>query len=221
MGLEPGQNWPYWGIAMPEALQRPEKRRGPGRMLSVIIATLNSERALVPTLSALVSGATSGLVTDVVVADGGSHDETAMVADIAGCRFLALTGPLGRRLKAATAATRAPWILHLRPGAVLDTPWVGEARHFIEQPLSRERAAVFRRSVPLQSALREMMGLLAAALHARPRPEQGLLISRQLYDSLGGHSETTAEPETDLLRRITRRRIVTLSTAAFYAGPNT
>ena len=60
-----------------------------------------------------------------------------------------------------------------------------------------------------------MMGLLTAALGALPRPEQGLLIPRQLYDSLGGHSETAADPDADLLRRIGRRRMVTLSTSVF------
>ena len=42
-------------------------------MLSVIIPTQNSERALVPTLAALVSGATAGLISEVLIADGGSQ----------------------------------------------------------------------------------------------------------------------------------------------------
>ena len=58
-------------------------------MLSAIIATHESERALVPTLAALVPGAIAGLVSEVVVADAGSRDATAEVADVAGCRFIA------------------------------------------------------------------------------------------------------------------------------------
>ena len=68
-------------------------------MLSVIVATNESERTLVPTLSALVPGALSGLVTEVVVADAGSKDATAEVADIAGCRFMIVEGAIGPRLK--------------------------------------------------------------------------------------------------------------------------
>jgi hypothetical protein len=41
------------------------------------------------------------------------------------------------------------------------------------------------------------------------------VVGNDLYRRLGGHSETAADPETDLIRRIGRRRIVTLSTAAF------
>ena len=67
-------------------------------MLSVIVATNESERALVRTLACLVPGATAGLIRDVILADAGSTDDTAEVGDIAGCRFLSRPGPLGARL---------------------------------------------------------------------------------------------------------------------------
>jgi len=50
-------------------------------MLSVVIATHESERALLPTLSALVAGAAAGLVREVIVADAGSRDATVAIAD--------------------------------------------------------------------------------------------------------------------------------------------
>ena len=48
-------------------------------MFSIIIATHDSERALVPTLAALVPGATAGIVREVIVADGNSRDQTEEV----------------------------------------------------------------------------------------------------------------------------------------------
>jgi hypothetical protein len=184
-------------------------------MLSVIIATLNSERLLVPTLAALVPGATSGLVSEVLIADGGSGDDTAAVADVAGCNFIAVEASLGQRLKAAAAVARAPWLVFLRPGTVPDTPWTAELRGFLEQASSGRQAATFRRAPPGQSGLRDALGLLATALGAAPRPEQGLIIAKDLYRQLGGHAASAADPESDLIRRIGRRRIVTLSTGAF------
>ncbi|HEY1982190.1 MAG TPA: glycosyltransferase [Xanthobacteraceae bacterium] len=187
-------------------------------MLSVIIATQDSERALVPTLAALVPGATSGIVSEVLLADGGSEDETAAVADIAGCEFKLIEGRLGRRLRTAAAAARAPWLMFLEPGVVLDTPWTAEIGRFIQEPARAVQAGVFRRGGPSQASWREVVSLVAAALGALPRPEQGLVISKQFYESLGGHSEEAADPERALLRRIGRRRRVMLSTAAF--GPD-
>jgi glycosyltransferase involved in cell wall biosynthesis len=189
-------------------------------MLSVIIATRDSERALVPTLAALVPGATAGVISEVLLVDGGSTDDTATVADIAGCNFMTVKGPLGERLKTAAAKARAPWLLFLRPGIVLDAPWVGEARHFTERPQASPQAAVFRLlrlGDTAQSPLRQAWLLLTAALGAGPHPEQGLIISKLFYAEISGHLELAADPEADLLHRIGRRRIVTLSTSAFAA----
>lgn len=187
-------------------------------VLSVIIPTLDSERALVPTLAALVSGATEGLIREVLLADGGSQDDTAVVADVAGCKLLKLDRPLGERLRTATAAARGPWLLFLRPGVLLDGAWIGETRRFIELTRDSERAAVFRRGSAEPSPLREALTQVLVALGVKPLPEQGLLISRRFYDALGGHRADAVDPESDLIRRIGRKRIARLATPAVLAA---
>jgi glycosyltransferase involved in cell wall biosynthesis len=121
------------------------KAKPPFAMLSVIIPTRNSEEPLVRTLAALVPGATTGIVREVLVADGGSQDETAKVADVAGCDFLKLGGSSGQRLKSAAAKAKASWLLFLLPGTILDAPWTGEVGRFIQSPAQAGKAAVFRR----------------------------------------------------------------------------
>jgi glycosyltransferase involved in cell wall biosynthesis len=184
-------------------------------MLSVIIPTRNSEQALVATLAALVSGATAGLISEVLIADGGSQDDTAIVADVAGCEFLTLEAPLGRRLKAAAERARAPWLMFIQPGTILYAPWTDDAIRFVEQPGPRSTAAVFRRGRGPQTALREALSFLAAAFRTA-RPEQGLMIAKPFYEELGGHSERARDPQMDFIRRIGRRRIVTLAATAFH-----
>jgi glycosyltransferase involved in cell wall biosynthesis len=183
-------------------------------MLSVIIPTRDSERALVPTLAALVSGATAGLITEVLIADGGSQDDTAAVADVAGCNFITAEGNLAGRLKAAAAAARMPWLMFLRPGTVLDAPWTGEVARFMQDESRQAPAAVFRRGAP-QTGVGELLRSIAALLGAPPRPEQGLLIARDFYAAIGGHPDAAGDPEHELLRRVGRRRIVKLATPAF------
>jgi glycosyltransferase involved in cell wall biosynthesis len=102
-------------------------------MISVVISTRDSEVLLASTLAALVPGAVAGLVREVIVADGGSADGTATVADIAGCRFLASAEPLGARLSLAAAMARADWLLFLRPGSVPGTRWIDEAQRFPQE----------------------------------------------------------------------------------------
>jgi hypothetical protein len=185
-------------------------------MLSVVIATEDSERALLPTLAALVAGATAGLVREVIVADADSRDATVAIADEAGCRVLDLTFPRGSRLKTAAGTARASWLLFLQPGVVLEASWVEETRRFIEEAELRKdphiRAAVFRAG-PLGSARIEALGLLRAALGIWPDASHGLVIAKSLYDALGGHRDIQA-PERDLLRRVGRKRLVWLRTGA-------
>lgn len=175
-------------------------------MLSIIIATHDSERALVPTLAALVPGATAGIVREVIVADGGSRDETEQVADIAGCRFLSSAELLGSRLRAAAATARGEWLMFLRPGMVPGTSWVDETAAFAQRPTHRLGAAVFAPETNgLLAPLSRMLSLI-------PRPEQGLILRQSLYDELGGHRPNVNDPENDLLRRIGRSRLATLRT---------
>jgi Glycosyl transferase family 2 len=188
-------------------------------MLSAIIATHESERALVPTLAALVPGAISGLVTEVVVADGGSRDATAEVAEVAGCRFMAAAEPLGTRLKSAAMSTRTPWLLFLRAGCVPESGWMPAAERFMQAADRLDgatRAAVFRppRIANLLSpGLAEMYALLRVAFGGGPKPEQGLLIARRFYDALGGHAGH-AGAEDALLRKLGRRRVAMLACGA-------
>jgi hypothetical protein len=191
---------------------------GCGSMLSAIIATHESERTLVPTLAALVPGAAAGLIGEVVIADARSRDATAEVAEIAGCRCISSGDPLGVRLNAAATSTRSPWLMFLRAGAVPQPGWIEAADHFMQSTDvlgDAARAAVFRPPGAvdhLRPTLREIFALLRAALGSGPGPDQGLLISRQLYEAVGGHP-TGANTETALLHRLGRRRIAMLPAA--------
>ena len=52
-------------------------------MISVVIPTLNAQRDLVPTLSALVPAVVDGIVQEAIISDGGSTDDTYVIADAA------------------------------------------------------------------------------------------------------------------------------------------
>jgi glycosyltransferase involved in cell wall biosynthesis len=188
-------------------------------MISVVIPSYESERLLVPTLAALVPGAMTGLLSEVVVIDAGSADATEEVADIAGCRFIRSEAPLAARLRQGAASTRTPWLMFLRPGCVPEQGWMQAAERFMEatsQIDGAAKAAVFRppgAADLLRPAMSEVMALLRVMFGGGARPEQGLLIARRFYDTLGGHPDN-AEPEAAMLRKLGRRRIAMLGTGA-------
>src|SRR5262249_25148315 len=185
-------------------------------MLSVIIATSESERPLVRTLAALVPGAAAGLVREVIVADASSQDATAEVADLAGCRLLVSPASTGGRLRAAAATARGPRLMFLRPGVVVDSTWMDDVARFMEN--GGDRAAAFRPGYAAgRPVLLEALSLLRLAVGGRPRADQGLLIPRALYDGMGGHRDGI-DAESDLLRRLGRRRIAILRSGATSPG---
>jgi glycosyltransferase involved in cell wall biosynthesis len=183
-------------------------------MLSVVIATHNDQHALLTTLAALVAGALEGIVYEVVLADSGSCDATARIADDAGCRVMISQERRGARLKAAAATARAPWLLFLSPGIVPGPSWIEESRRFMEQAeldyRSGASAATFRLGpATSRPKLVQVLAMLGAALVARSTAADGLLISRTFYDAIGGHRDID-EPERDLMRRLGRRRLVSM-----------
>ena len=191
-------------------------------MLTAIISTRESERDLVPTLSALVQGATAGLVTEAIVADANSTDATAEVADIAGCTFLTSAEPTGTRLRRAAAGARGRWLLFLRAGIVPDANWVMAVERFIANAGDRsdDVAAVFRiggAGDPYRPLAAQLADLLGAVFGGRAKPAQGLLISRGLYDAVGGHPGHD-RAEAAILAALGRRRIALLAATAIDRG---
>jgi hypothetical protein len=94
--------------------------------------------------------------------------------------------------------------------------WIAATDHFIEIADRLDgagRAAVFRPpgvADLMRPGFAELIALLRVALDGGARSEQGLVIARRFYDSLGGHKRG-AEAEAALLRKLGRRRITMLA----------
>jgi len=176
-------------------------------MLSVIIPTEGLEQPAVATLAALVPGAAAGVVREVVLVDRAGTGVIERVADVAGCRYLAFEGSYAAALAAGARQARAPWLMFLHAGAVLENGWIDETTQFIERVSSsgRPRAGIFRyaRSPYAEPGLRDGLKFIARMI-AGPSADQGLLIAREHYDRLGGYAPDARRSETRLLRQLGR-----------------
>lgn len=185
-------------------------------MLSVVIPTLNAEPKLAYCLERLVAGVVSGLVREVIIADGGSTDETARIAEATGARFVSAEQGRGCQLAAGAGVARGDWLLFLHADTVLEQGWENEVSAFIEKNIT-ERAAAFRFALDDfgGSARRlEAMVALRCAIFALPYGDQGLLISKRLYRKIGGFKPLKLMEDVDLVRRLGRKRIVMLRSRA-------
>lgn len=189
-------------------------------MISVIIPTLNAEAALPETLAALIPAAVEGFVREVIVADGGSGDGTERIADAAGVDFI--TAPRGRGSQLAAGARRArfPWLLFLHADTALQDGWMRDASQFmraVDDGTRPTAAAAFRFKLDDTGAKPRLLEQLVRARCATfrlPYGDQGLLIPRHLYDETGGFRPLAIMEDVDLVRRLGRKRIALLDSAA-------
>ncbi len=189
-------------------------------MISVIIPTLNAEAGLTATLTALVPATVQGIVREVIISDGGSGDATADISDAAGAQLI--LGPKGRGVQLAAGAecARANWLLFLHGDTVLEPGWEREAATFIERVDGGARpvaAAAFSFALDdfgARPRMLEAMVGLRCALFRFPFGDQGLLIPKRLYATLGGYNPLPLMEDVDLVRRLGRRRLVMMRTKA-------
>jgi rSAM/selenodomain-associated transferase 2 len=189
-------------------------------MISVVIPTLNSEATLARAMTALVKPLVDGVVRELIIADGGSGDRTLKIAEQAGARIVAADRGRGPQLQAGAKAARGQWLLFLHADTVLAPGWQQEVEAFIEtveRRSGRTAAAVFRFVLDDDGwAPRTLERLVnwRTAVIGLPYGDQGLLISRALYDEVGGFRPLALMEDVDLVRRIGRRRIKALRAEA-------
>ncbi len=184
-------------------------------MLSIVIPTLNAASDLSATLAAL-AGARP--VSDIVVADGGSDDGTASVAVAAGARVVITRRGRGTQLAAgADAAASASWLLFLHADCRLQAGWDRAVEAFIAAPGAADRAGYFALALDDPSAAARRLEKLVAwrcRVFALPYGDQGLLISRALYEAVGGFAAIPLMEDVDMARRLRRRRLAPIGATA-------
>ncbi|MDH3228992.1 MAG: TIGR04283 family arsenosugar biosynthesis glycosyltransferase [Alphaproteobacteria bacterium] len=185
--------------------------------VSIVIPTLNAAAWLRRSLPPLADFGALDLIREAILADGGSTDETAAIAEAAGARLVRGETGRGLQLAAGAAAARGDWLLFLHADTVLQPGWDTVVRGFIESPANAGRAAYFRFALDdARIAARRIAWLtnLRCRVLGLPYGDQGLLIARDFFNELGGYAPLPLMEDVDLVRRIGRRRLAMLDAVA-------
>jgi rSAM/selenodomain-associated transferase 2 len=168
----------------------------------VVIPTLNAGLVLRNCLGHLGAGC------EIIIADGGSSDDTMPIAEASHARVI--VGPKGRgsQLKAGAEAARGNWLLFLHADTRLGAGW----RDAVEAHAARSTLpACFRfrlDAAAWQARVIERGVALRVAVLNLPYGDQGLLVSRRHYDLAGGYRPMPLMEDVDLVRRLGRVRVL-------------
>jgi rSAM/selenodomain-associated transferase 2 len=162
-------------------------------MLSVVIPTLNAAATLPACLERIREA------DEIVVVDGGSTDRTTEIAENSGARLVGSPRGRGVQLRAGAEAAQGDWLLFLHADTLLGSNWRREAEAHMAGRPTEAACFRFRLADPAWQARLVERGV---RLRRFPYGDQGLLISRALYDRVGGYRPLPLMEDVDLVRRL-------------------
>lgn len=180
--------------------------------ISVIIPTLNAAQNLPLCLAALIEGLEAGLIREVIITDAGSVDATGAIVQAWGGEIVQGAPSRGGQLRRGVAKAKGDWLLVLHADTVLTAGWA----RCVGVHLNTASAGYFqlrfdRGGVPAR--LVAGWANLRSRLFDLPYGDQGLLISRAVYDATGGYPDQPLMEDVVMARQL-RGQLVGLDAVA-------
>jgi rSAM/selenodomain-associated transferase 2 len=170
--------------------------------LAVVLPTLDEAPRIEATLQALQPLRTRGV--QVIVADGGSRDDTVSLAAPLSDAIIAAPRGRARQMNAGAAACDAPTLLFLHA----DTRLPERADALVQAALARAHAWG-RFDVRIEGRSR-WLPIVAALMNARSRltgiatGDQALFMTRDAFDAVGGFPDQPLMEDIEICRRLRR-----------------
>lgn len=171
--------------------------------ISVIIPTLNAQSDLPRCLSALMEGVSAGMIRELIISDGGSSDATLEIADEAGAKIVQGPPTRGGQLRRGVEATKGRWLLVLHADTQLETGWSNAVETHMNS--GGNSSAYFKLSFRARGVMPAIVAAWANArsrLFSLPFGDQGLLMTRAIYDAAGGYPDQPLMEDIALIRAL-------------------
>jgi rSAM/selenodomain-associated transferase 2/rSAM/selenodomain-associated transferase 1 len=176
--------------------------------LSIIVPTLNEERTIEQTLLPHVGRSD----IEVIIADGGSTDETVNVARQLGAIVVPVRAGRGRQMNAGAALASGDILLFLHADTKLPANIQSTVRSLLNPGVA---AGAFRLRIDdSRTALRwiEWGANLRSRFLQLPYGDQGLFVPAKVFHQVGGFPDWPLMEDYELCRRLRRQGRIVLAT---------
>ena len=181
-------------------------------MLSVIIPVLDPGDRLALVLAS-IEAEMGGLASEVIIVSAGMTEESRLTCQSRGAKIVDAEPGRGRQLAEGAKHAVSSWLLFLHADSILTKGCGSLAAAVLMDPVNEDRAAWFQLSFddtgPGPDRVARWANWRSKTL-GLPYGDQGLVISKSLYNVTGGYSALPLMEDVDLVRRIGRTRLVGL-----------
>ncbi len=192
---------PLPDVDWPEDLRHWDEVHSRSGSLAVILPALNEGPHLAETLAHVVRGHPQ----EIVVADGGSTDDTVPLARRTGATVLCAPRGRARQMNAGAAAVQSELLLFLHADTLPPENYAEIVRTTLRPPGVAAGAFRFaqREPIPGRRGI-ETLVRLRCGLWRLPFGDQGLFLRRDLFQALGEFVDWPLLEDVDLVRRLRR-----------------
>ncbi len=189
----------------------------PGRVdhrLSIIIPALDEAQRIAETLAAVQSRAAEADALEVIVADGGSQDETAAIAQQHGAQVVTCRAGRGIQMNAGAALASGEYLLFLHADAQLPQHFDATIRSTLAGNAS---AGAFRLHIDHSTlglkAIARLANLRSRFLQ-RPYGDQGLFLKADTFYQVGGYRNWPLMEDFEIAERLRKLGPIALADQA-------
>jgi rSAM/selenodomain-associated transferase 2/rSAM/selenodomain-associated transferase 1 len=202
-------------VALLEALEdvdRPEDlavwERFAGPRISVVIPTLNEAA----NISEAVRRAQNARNVEVMVVDGGSHDDTTDIAGRLGVLVLVAEASRARQMNVGAMAATGNILLFLHADTLLPDGYDDQVRGALSLPDTAAGAFALGIDSPLPSLrIMEHVANWRSRFLQKPYGDQAIFMAAETFRTIGGYPDLPIMEDFELVRRLQKKgRIIVL-----------